>query len=106
MIRIGDLRHRVTLQGISDTVGDGGEKVRTYQTIANVWAELKPSQIPVRTRAGRIEFVASFTITCPYAANYLTARRIVLGARTFQVQSIINLGEQQRYIIFQCEEVN
>ena len=106
MTRIGDLRHRVTLQGVSDAVGDGGEKVRTWPTIANVWAELTPAQIPVKTRAGRVEFVTSMTITCPYAANYLTTRRIVLGARTFQVQSIINLNEGQRYVQFQCEEVS
>lgn len=105
MTTIGDLKHRVTLKGISDVIGDGGQKTRSYLTIANVWAEMKPAQIPVRTKADRVEFVTSYTITCPYSANYLTARRIELGSRIFEVQSLINLHEDQRYLVFQCEEI-
>lgn len=101
----GDLRHRVTLHAIADVVGGGGEKTRTYPVISSVWAELNPSQIPVRTKADRIEFVTSYQITCPYSDNYLTTRRITFGNRTFDVQSIINLKEGNRYLVFQCEEV-
>lgn len=105
MTSIGNLRHRVTLKSISDVVGDGGQKTRSYVTIANVWAELKPSQIPVRTKADRVEFLTSFTITCPYSESYMVARQITLGARVFEVQSMINLHEDQRYLVFQCEEI-
>ncbi len=105
MTNIGNLRHRVTLKSFSEVVGDGGQKTRSYLTIANVWAELKPTQIPVRTKADRVEFVSSYTITCPYSETYMTARRIALGAREFEVQSLINLHEDQRYLAFQCEEI-
>ena len=105
MTAIGDLRHRVTLESISDVIGDGGQKTRSYPVIANVWAELKPTQTPVRTRADRIEYIATYSITCPNSITYLPTRRITLGARTFKVQSIINLNEDQRFLVFQCEEI-
>lgn len=104
MIGIGDLKHRVMLQGMSNTVGEGGQKTRTYPMIANVWAKIKPNQMPVKTRADRVEFVASYQITIPYSPDYLSARRILSGGRQFIVQSIINLNEGDRFLVFQCEE--
>jgi SPP1 family predicted phage head-tail adaptor len=103
---LGRLRHRVTLQSVSSTIGDGGRKTKTYTAIAEVWAAIEPAHQPPQVRGNKIEYPVSHKITTRYSALYGGARRILYGTREFDVHSLINPGEKNTSLVFRCEEIN
>lgn len=101
---IGKMRHRVTLEGQSSVVGDGGQRDVSYPVIATVWASIEPSPHAPVLRGEHIDYPVTHLIAVRYAAAYLAARRITLGARIFWVRSTINPGEKNEFLIFNAEE--
>lgn len=101
---IGKMNHRVTLQSSQVTIGDGGRKTTVYADIATVWAAIEPQVLDGVITADHIEFPVFFTITCHFSKDYLDARRIRYGSRTFTVKSALNLSENNSHIVFRTEE--
>ena len=104
MVDYGKLKHRVTLQSVSRVVAEGGRKETTWPTIATVWARVEPSALGPITRGERLEFPVSHKVTVPYSASYRATRRIVFGNRVFLVNAQVNPGEENRVLVFNCEE--
>ena len=100
----GVLRHRVTLQQVAAVKGAGGRKDETPTDIATVWASIRPSAKSLQTRADKLEFATTHEIRTRYSAPYKDARRIVEGNRVYIVQSVINVDERGRWLVFRCEE--
>ena len=99
------MRHRITLESLSTTKGDGGRKVETYSPIASIWANIRPAHNPPQFRGNKVEYTVSHEITTRYAAEYLTARRMTFGVRKFDVHSHINVDEENHILVFRCEEI-
>lgn len=104
--KIESICHRVSLQSVSTSVGDGGRKVKNYSPIATIWAAIEPSQQSAQFRGGQTQFGVSHLVTTRYDAAYEGARRIIFGVRVFEVRSMINIDEKNQYLLFQCEEIS
>ncbi len=104
MVDFGKLKHRITLQSVSRVVAEGGRKTTTWPEIATVWARVEPTALGPVTRGERLDFPVSHKVTVPYSFSYRATRRIVYGSRVFLVNSQVNPSEENRVLVFDCEE--
>ena len=103
--KIGDLRHLVSLQNSTNTSDGAGGFTQSYSTIADVFASINPkkgneifsdgAQNPV-THEIFIRYRDDVTIN--------NTTKIVFGTREFNIRSILNLEEKNRFLKIEAEE--
>lgn len=97
----------VTLQSAGTPTADvDGAPVIVYSTLATAYAAIEPAATSSleRLAAGTVISQATHTVTIPYLANVLTTSRVLLGARRFDVQSIVNPREANRELVLVVTE--
>lgn len=106
-VRIGDLRHRVTLQDYTITRASTGEDAKAWFDVATVWAGIEP--LPTRWRE---YFIAQQTVnevtvavTLRYRSELKPRMRFAHQGRHLYIESIVNLGEENRFLQVFCSEV-
>lgn len=102
--RIGAMRHRVTLEQAVDTPGSGGSATRTWAVLGTAWAEIAPERSGTVQRHARDEAQISHRIRMRYRDTVTSADRILLGARSFRVLGVVDVGEAHRVLEFRCRE--
>ncbi|MFQ5535173.1 MAG: phage head closure protein [Sphingomonadales bacterium] len=101
---IENFRHKVVLQTASSVQGPGGHITKTWNTLATVAAAIEPLRGAQQLAAMKLEHPLTHRITVRYQPGLTDARRILFGARIFEVHAAINDGERSRFIIFKAEE--
>lgn len=103
----GDLRHQVTLQGVTRTDDGGGGYTEVPVTIATgVWAAVEPLEGNERIRAMQTEASATHRVTLRYRSDVTAALRVVHEGRTLEVVSPpIDPEERHAELQLLCREV-
>lgn len=105
-MRIGPLRHRVTIQRNTPAQNSFGEPVASWSALATIWANVLPS-------SGRENFIASgeqelATITHRVQMRYrndLTPKmRIVWDGRNLDIESVQDPSGKREYLMVLCRE--
>jgi len=102
-MRIGGLRKRMTLQRES-LVADGfGGQVAQWSDVASLWGSVTPL-----TGFGALtenaEKRVTHGVTVRYRADVATGMRLLLGARSFLIRSVVNRDECGRWLDMVVEE--
>ena len=98
---VGKLRNKITIQNTDlsgDTFGGYSTARSTYIT---AFAQIKPKsarQIFSDTTGERIQNPQEFEFTLRYRSGITTAMRILFGSRTFNIKSIENDNEYDKFI--------
>ena len=105
----GRLDKCVVVQSRSSTKDAYGHELNSWSEVGTVWANIKPGAGSERVRAMQVAGTVSHTVLVRYAPAFTppkgaAALRILYGSRVFNVLSAINEEEQNRWIIFVCEE--
>lgn len=104
-MRIGTLRHRITIQNkttIKDTVGQEKE---TWVDLATVWASIEPLKGREYFAAHAVNAENTIKIRIRYYPGLKPTHRIKYGTRIFDIQSVINVDERNIEMILMCVEV-
>ena len=88
-------------QRVSD--GMGGSNV-SWSLLDTVWASLKPRHSVEKFDAEKVTAKTTHTIIIRYRNDLLPDMRFVLGARVFEIVSIINVKEQNTWLECVCVE--
>ena len=103
-MRIGELRHRVTLQRKEITEDALKQQSEVWTDIATVWARIEPL-------SGREYFAArqenadiSVKIIIRYLPGITTDSRAVFDGRVFEALSVVNPEERCESLILMCRE--
>lgn len=104
-MRAGDLRHRVILQRPIEIRGsDYADVQRTWQDVATLWASVEPL-------AGREFFVnremqgeLTARVRLRYRAGVTPKMRLLYDGRVFEIQSVMNVGEDGVELELMCAE--
>jgi len=103
-VKIGKLRHRVTIEQVTETRGSDGSIIETWSTYATVQASIEPV-------SGRECFAAQSTqadVTHRVYTRYVSAivpkMRVKCGSRAFDILSVINTRERNRELQLMCRE--
>lgn len=107
------LRHRLTLQQEQRSLDDIGGYVRSWQDVANIWAEIIPvvsisnterSSGREQVAAGKIMSELSHRIIIRYRDDIDTSMRLVYENRHFNIRSIVNVNERKEWIEIMAQE--
>jgi len=103
-IKIGQLRHRVTIQRVTETRGTDGSVVQAWSTFANARAEIVPLSGSEDYVAQGLSASVVHRITTRYVTGVVPKMRIVWGDRTFEINSVRNIDERGRWLVMNCVE--
>lgn len=105
--RIGELRHRLTLEaarGVADGGGGRADPWANPLTVASLWGKVEPLTGNERLHAMQIQDRVSHRIVIRHRAGVTPAMRIVFGDRVFNIRAVINVEERGRFLELLCEE--
>ena len=105
-MRAGQLRHEITIQ--SPTVSRGA----TFADPQSEWADFAVVAARVQPLTGREFFLnrevhaeVDHRITIRYLAGCDSKKRVLFGARIFQIASVLDLEERHLEMHLMCREV-
>ncbi len=103
------LRHRLTLQEEVKTPDGAGGYIRSWQNVADLWAEISPISTKViygseKLFAGQMQASLSHKITIRYRSGLSTAMRLLFENRLFNIRTISNTQENKDIIELLVEE--
>jgi SPP1 family predicted phage head-tail adaptor len=103
-VRIGKLRHLITIEQVAETQDTDGSAIETWSTFAAVQASIEPI-------SGREYFAAQSTqadvthrISLRYLDGVIPKMRVKYGSRLFDILSAINVNERNRELQLMCRE--
>lgn len=97
-IQIGSFKHGIIVQTLTETADGFGGFTRSWADTITVAAMIKPLNGFERAQGRQLEAAASHKITIRYRTGLSTKQRISYGGRYFDIASIINLDEANKYI--------
>lgn len=103
-MQAGRLRHRVTLQGYSETLSALGEPIKAWTDVATVWADVSPERGREAIAAMQIDATVVQRVRIRYRAGLTPKMRVIFGARTLQVEAVLNVDERNRELLLACVE--
>jgi SPP1 family predicted phage head-tail adaptor len=104
-MRAGRLRHRIKIQQIDNAVDDFGSPTQSYVTFKdNVSASVEPINGREYFSAAQVEANVSTNIHMRYLAGVTPDMRIIFQNRVYEIISVINVGERNRWLECKCNE--
>jgi len=98
------LRHRLTLQQEIQTADGAGGYARSWQNIADLWAEINPISGKEIAFAGQLQTQISHKITIRYRAGITAGMRLLYDARAFNIRAILNGKENDEILEIWADE--
>ena len=104
-MRIGNLRNYIIIQNATESLDENLEIINSWGTFASVWAEVTPL-------VGR-EYFASKVVNAEvtgkvrirYLAGLTPEMRIVDGAKTYNIEAVINIDNKNEEMVLYFSEV-
>ena len=110
-MRAGRLRHRIELQADTATTDDAdsfGEVEPSWETYAEVYADVRPLVGTERYAAQQVQASVSHEIRIRFRADVLDTHRVRWvcrgTARLFDINAVLNVEERDRELLLLCTE--
>lgn len=104
-MKIGKLRHRVTLQEYISSKDSFGAEVENWSDMATVWASVEPLSGREYFAAQQVNAEISTKITIRYRAGIKPIMHVLCKGRIFGILSVLNTEEKNTELILMCKEV-
>ncbi len=104
MMRAGPLRCRVTIEEPVETQGADGAILTAWETFATTWASVEPIIGKEYFAQQREQAAVSHKIRMRHIAGITHKMRVAWGARIFEIESVLNVGERNREVVLMCSE--
>jgi len=101
---IADLRHRLVLEERVSVADAGGGAGESWTEVATLWAAMHQKSGREREAADRLGARATTVITIRHRAGVTTDMRFRLGARHFNIRSVLDVDGRRRWLKCTCEE--
>jgi SPP1 family predicted phage head-tail adaptor len=103
-VRAGELRHRITLQARPATKDGLGQESDAFADVATVWAKVEPLAGRELLTAQQVLATVTHKVTLRYRDGVTAKMRVLWGVRTFDVEVVLNLQEQDTELNLLCVE--
>src|SRR5512146_1635699 len=104
-MRVGDLRHRVTLQYETRTADGMGGYASVWNDAAQVWAAIWPVSATETLQSAQQIGTITHRIRLRYRPDLKSTWRVKFGTRCFAIVSAINRNEQGVMWELVCREM-
>jgi SPP1 family predicted phage head-tail adaptor len=102
-MNIATLRDRLTLEEAVRTPDGGGGTAVTWQTVAELWAFVRPISGEERLLHDQISGRLTHEVWIRYRAGVLPAMRFSQGSRVYEIVAVVE-AERRRRLKCLCEE--
>lgn len=98
----GQLDRRITIQTFSETTDTFGQQVKTYSTLASVWANVversgkEGEEGDMLASTKRVEFIIR------YRTDVNAEMRVSYNSNIYKIQSILNADARKAYLKLVC----
>lgn len=103
-MNIGKLRHRITLLKQVNEVNDYGASVKTWRTVATVWAEVRPLSGREYFSAQQVQSEVTTQIWLRYIDGIKPSMKVKFANREFEILSVLNTQERDVSLQLMCKE--
>ena len=101
---LGNMRHRISIEGRETTTDGAGGFSSEWVNVVELWAEVTPKNGSERFRGMKIEDTTTHIIKTRYKSGINSSQRINFNGRLFNINSVINIDEKDRYMLIQAVE--
>jgi len=102
---IGELNQRAALQAKVLTPDGGGGYSESWQSFASVWVAVAPISGNDAPGADALQSRVRHRIVLRRRNDLAAGQRVVVGARRFKVQALLDEGPQAATMTLLCEEL-
>lgn len=103
-VHAGLLRKRISIERLTETPDGGGGWTVTWAELDKAWAYIKPLSGTESMVAMQLEDVITHDIVIRYRSDITAKDRIVYAGRDFNIISVINPEERDKWLQLRCEE--
>ena len=104
-MRAGRMRHRLTIQTVTETQNAVGELTRVWAEAVTVWGQVRPLSGKETLTGEQITADVSHRVFVRYNENIAATARILWGTRVFEINAVLNADEIDRSMELLCKEV-
>ena len=101
---IGKLRHQVALLKPTISKDELGQEMENLEVQKTIWANIEPLSGKEYFSAKQINSEVNVKITIRYIEPLLPHWVVQFGQRVFNIESIINFEERNKYLQLLCSE--
>ncbi len=98
------LDKRVTISTPALTADGDGGVATSWTALSTVFAGILAMSQAERQGANTVSAASTHVVTIRYLAGVTTKCKVVFGSRTFGIDGIENIGEQNAYLRLSCTE--
>ena len=103
-MKAGSLNHRVEVQSQQATFDDIGQPSTTWQTVAQLWANVRYVSGLSAIKSGADTSVVKASIRVRHG-SFNAGQRVLHDGKVFDIQAVLPDGKRQ-YVDLVCEAVN
>ena len=102
----GSMREQITLQTEARAADGGGGYTQSFTTNYTVYASVKPVSGNEQYQQGQITDTQQYEFVIRYRSDKTVTpkNRILWGSRVFQIKSVINDMERNKYLVITAAE--
>ena len=104
-VKIGDLNKKVNVQQNVPIQDAYGEAVDSWNTIFSPWASISPLVGREFFSAQQVNSEISIKIIIRFDARVTSLNRITKGNKVYEILSVINDYDDNRFLVLMCKEV-
>ncbi|HUM33630.1 MAG TPA: phage head closure protein [Candidatus Saccharicenans sp.] len=101
---IGELRSRIVFQSATKLDDGYGGKEIVWQDAFSAWALIEPLSAHEKFEAMSVQSRVTHRVYIRYRPDVSTGMRIRYGDRLFEIEGILDVGEQKRFLELLCSE--
>jgi SPP1 family predicted phage head-tail adaptor len=103
-MKIGPLRHKITIQQKVPSRDSYGAEVITWDDFLEAWASIEPLSGREYFLAQQMQAAVDHKITMRYQAGILPEMRVKWNDRIFDIKAILNTEERNIEVVLMCKE--
>lgn len=104
-VQTGQMRDRITITTASNTLDAVGGDVPTPSTLATVWALVEPMSAAERVAStSAVTSAVQYRVTIRYRSDVTAKMRITHGARSYEINGVLQ-SNRQDFTVLECAEV-
>lgn len=105
-MRVGQLKHRVTVKYLNSGQDDIGQPVQTWSDLASIWADIRHLNGSESLRADADSSIVKASIRIRRRTDVTPAMRVYHGSTIYEIKAVLPDEQNRERLDLSCERIN